>query len=444
MPMPTAQELTSLLARLGEHETADSDTERIDLLRALESLKGAAAAAQARLAVAFDASQRADQARQGVPARKQGLGVASQVALARRDSPNRGSRHLGLARALVHEMPHTLEALARGRVSEWRATILVRETAVLSADHRAHVDAALGHRLEHLGDRGVEREARKLAYRLDPGAAVRRARRAHAERRISIRPAPDTMSYVTGLLPVAQGVAVHTALSKHADSLRAAGDQRSRGQIMADTFVERVTGQAQAPDVPVEVQLVMTDRTLLGGDDVPARLVGHGPIPAATGRALVRVGAEATRARAWVRRLYAHPRTGDLIAMEARRREFPAALRRFLVIRDEECRTPWCDAPIRHIDHVRPASEGGKTSADNGQGLCEACNQAKEAVGWVSTASRAGPRTSVTVRTPTGHRYTSRPPGLPGTVPRRAQVPPVTARSPSVIEARFQRLAAPA
>ena len=247
------------------------------------------------------------------------------------------------------------------------------------------------------------------------------------------------MSYVTGLLPVAQGVAVHAALSKHADALRAGGDQRSRGQIMADTFVERLTGQARADDVPVEVQLVMTDRTLLGGDDTPARIVGHGPIPAALARALVRAGSAGEQARVWVRRLFTNPVTGDLIAMDSRRRVFPVGLRRFFVIRDEVCRTPWCDAPIRHADHVRRAADGGETSADNGQGLCEACNQAKEAPGWETSATRAGPGHPVTTRTPTGHRYTSRPPDLPGGRPPLAAVRR-TGYAPSAAEEKLRLL----
>ncbi len=85
-----------------------SDVERIDQLGLLESIKHACAGAQASVAVAFDASQREAQAAAGVPARQRGMGVAAQVALARRESPSRGARHLGLARALVHEMPHTM------------------------------------------------------------------------------------------------------------------------------------------------------------------------------------------------------------------------------------------------------------------------------------------------------------------------------------------------
>lgn len=413
--MPTVPELTELLERLAGPSGARTDGERIDLISALERCKGAIAAAQVRLTVAFDASQRAAQAAGGMPAAKQGKGVAHQVALARHESPHKGGRFLGLAKTLVADMPHTLRALAGGEVSEWRATILVRETVVLSAEHRADVDAALAGRLGRLGDAGVAREARKLAYRLDPHSAIKRTQRAHSQRRVSIRPAPDTMAFVTGLLPVAQGVAVPPALSRHADTLRATGDTRTRGQIMADTLVERVTGQATASAVPVEIQLVMTDRALLGGDEAPARVVGHGPVPASLARSLVgATGTVAEQAKAWVRRLYTSPTTGELVAMDSRRRDFTGVLRQFLVVRDEVCRMPWCDAPIRHGDHVRRAADGGHTSADNGQGLCEACNQAKEAPGWRGRVSRAGPRHTVTIETPTGRVYTSAAPDPPG------------------------------
>lgn len=435
--MPTPGELAELLARLAGEESAATDAGRIDQLAALEALKSAAAAAQARIAVSFDASQRAAQAAAGVPVDKVGQGVAAQVALARRESPHKGNRLLGLAKALVFEMPHTLHALATGQINEWRATLVVGATAVLSREHRQQVDLELAGRLGMLGDAGVQREARMIAYRLDPGSVVRRSAKAESERRVTLRPAPDTMSYLTGLLPVAQGVAVHAALTRHADSLRAAGDARTRGQIMADTLVERVTGQVTADDVPVEVQVVMTDRALLGEDDSPARLVGHGPVPAALARALAR-GSDhvAAKARAWVRRLYAHPGTGELVAMESTRREFPPGLRRFLVTRDEVCRTPWCEAPIRHADHVAPVAAGGMTSEHNGQGLCAQCNQAKESPGWASSPTRAGPRRAVAVRMPTGHAYVSTAPELPG---RRAPFP-TTQRPTGPMERRFATL----
>ncbi|BAH50161.1 hypothetical protein ROP_19140 [Rhodococcus opacus B4] len=90
-------------------------------------------------------------------------GIASQIGLARRESPNRGGRHLGFARAVVHEMPHTLALLRSGRLNEWRATLLVRETACLSAHDRGIVDRRLCSDpdiLDGVGDPGWSRRRR--------------------------------------------------------------------------------------------------------------------------------------------------------------------------------------------------------------------------------------------------------------------------------------------
>ena len=115
----------------------------IDQLRELEDLKSAESALQARIAVSFDAVQRREQAAAGIPADRLGAGVGAQIALARRESPARGGRLLGLAKALATEMPHTLAALESGQLNEWRATLLVRETACLTAAERSAVDEHL-------------------------------------------------------------------------------------------------------------------------------------------------------------------------------------------------------------------------------------------------------------------------------------------------------------
>ena len=402
-----SEELRGWVAGLRRLAPAD-DVERIEMLRLLEELKCAAAGAQARLSRAFEDSQYEQQRAAGVGARDVGKGVAAQVGLARRESPHRASRLLGLAHAL-DEMPHASLALSRGEISEWRATVLARETACLTRADRGVVDAELAGRpggLGPLSDREVERESRRIAYRLDPLAFTRRAAKAESERCVTVRPAPDTMSYLTGLLPVREGVAVFAALTAHADSLRGAGDERSRSQIMADTLVERVTGQASASAVPVEVQLVMTDGSLLGGDAQPAHVDGYGPVPAPLARRWLRD----TEAAVWSRRLYTSPRSSELAAMDSSRRAFSGNLRRFIGIRDGLCRTPWCGAPIRHLDHAHRATDGGKTSVGNGQGLCEACNLAKDAVGWRSRPTVGG---TVATVTPTGHRYLSRVPPSP-------------------------------
>jgi hypothetical protein len=183
----------------------------------LERVKSAAAAGQARLAAALDERRRADEAAAGVPRARRGRGVAGEVALARRDSPARGGRHLGLAKALVHEMPHTLAALECGALSEWRATLIVRESACLDVEHRRVLDAELCgdvSTVAGLGDARVAAAAKQIACRLDVSAVLDRAAKADKDRTVSIRPAPDTMTYLTALLPVALGVGVYAALKR--------------------------------------------------------------------------------------------------------------------------------------------------------------------------------------------------------------------------------------
>ena len=433
-------------------------------IRALEDQKSALAAHQARLSVAFDLIQRREQAGLGMPAADLGSGVAAQIALARRESPARGSRLLGLAKALVTEMPHTLTALEGGQLNEWRATLLVRETACLTVADRAAVDAELAPdtgTFDGAGDRKIIAAARTAAYRRDPRSVTQRASHAATERHVSLRPAPDTMCYLTALLPVSAGVAVYAALTRHADTRRSGGDSRTRAQLMADTLVERSTGRPGGI-AGIEIQLIMTDRTLFQGDSEPARLPGYGIVPAGWARDLLKTaGTTATTGphpgtghgtapggtgpsgdatadaeaamNLWLRRLYTAPGTGTLTAMDSRARLFPPGLRRFLTTRDDTCRTPYCDAPIRHYDHIIPWHQNGTTTHTNGAGLCEACNHTKELPGW-SSRPRPGPRHTLEITTPTGHSYQSTAPPLPGTGPgsaREAQLRDPHGRAPA-------------
>jgi hypothetical protein len=165
----------------------------------------------------------------------------------------------------------------------------------------------------------------------------------------------------------------------------------------------------------VELGVVMTDAALLGGADDPAHLEHFGPIPAELAREIVS-GASTREEEVWLRRLYANPTTGELVSMDAKGRSFRGSLARFVRLRDQVCRTPWCDSPIRHVDHARRHADDGPTAEDNAQGLCEACNYAKDAPGW---RARPGPDGTIETTTPTGHTYRTRPPPVV-TIRRRA------------------------
>ncbi len=399
------------------------DADLVALVGELETLKCRVEGAQVMAAAALDTSVRAAHAAAGVPADRQGLGVGLQVALARRESHHRGERHLGLARVLTRELPSTLRALRAGLVSEWRATVVARETACLSREHRAEVDRELGSQPEvwaRWGERELIGELRRLAYRLDPASVVARRRRAEGERSVSLRPAPDCMTYLTALLPVVTGVGVFAELTRAADTARAAGDERGRGQVMADTLATRLLGQPDggAPRVPVTVNVVVSDEVTLGRGPSPdtAAVQGYGVVPGGLARQLAGAAPDAQVA---IRRLYAKPASGALVAMDSRSRCFPPALAELIRLRDRTCRTPWCDAPIRHVDHVRAHADGGPTTAENAQGLCEACNRAKAAPGWAATTTSGdGATHTVTLTTPTGATYDSTAPPTRTPLPR--------------------------
>jgi hypothetical protein len=352
-----------------------ADRDRVTALRELADLTNTISAVQARLICDLDASQRAADDLADTPEDRR-RGIVGRVASALRESPRNAQIAIGVAKALVTEMPHTFAALTEGTLTLYRARLLVSETACLSLADRRTVDRQVcgdPAGLEGVGSRKLAARARKAGYELDPVSVVRRAAKAENERYVSLRPAPDCMTWLTALLPVAQGVACYAALKAAAASGVATGDGRGMGQLMADTLVTRITGQATADAVPIGLHLVMNATALLTGDCEPGRIVGHGPVPAALARRLVTT---APAVASWVKRLYESP-TG-LVATESRSRCFPDGLAELITIRDDTCATPWCDAPIRHIDHITPWANDGPTTLANGQGLCAQCNLEKQ------------------------------------------------------------------
>lgn len=413
----TTADLAAFVATLGAASPAVTEAENIDRIRLLEELKAVCAGAQAEEAVALENNRRESEAARGVPAHRRGRGLGDEIALARRESPWRGSRFLSAARTLATDLPNTLAALKSGILSEERAMLVTREVAALRSDERREVDDRLAPRLGQLGNRGLVAEARSHVQAVDPRSAEDRARAAVKDRYVTITAASESMVQLSALLPAVQGRAAWRALGAAATAVINSGHagERTRAQITADRLVELLTGQETAQAVPVELHLVMTDTALIGtgnetSSDTPAWIVGHGPIPAGIARELIDPANDGPggRARVWLRRLYTAPDTGQLVGMDSKRRLFDGMLRRMVILRDDTCRTPWCDAPIRHIDHAKGHASGGETSYSNASGLCERGNHSKEEAGWSHTATAD----SLTITTPTGHVYRSETPPI--------------------------------
>jgi 5-methylcytosine-specific restriction endonuclease McrA len=406
----------------------------VDLLGELEAVKNAVTAVQARLAVALEVATKADEARLGIAAVRRGRGVPNQVGAALQSSPHTGAAFLGTARAWVTEMPYTFEALRTGVLSQWRATLLVRETAHLSVEDRARVDEEVcgpAHllALARMGTKRLVARIKELAAQLDVHACVKRNAKAVSERSVSVRPAPDLMVYLTALVPMQQGVQAYAQLKAHADAVKATGDERGAGQIMADALIERITGRdpGKADDVPVTINLLVSDQTLLANGDQPAVVLegaaaGVGTVPGPVARNLTAHALDADAA--WLRSIYVDPH-GRLLGTTSTSRFHPQGLAALLRAREQGiCGTSWCDAPVRHIDHVTPHAEGGQTSLDNGQGLCARCNHAKQAPGWTQKTTEVDGRHAVETTTPTGHTMVAVAPEPPRPVRDAAPIEP--------------------
>lgn len=328
--------------------------------------------------------------------------LIGEIAMARQISASAAANQFSVA-VRLQNLPRIHALFADGVVSERVVRAVTAEIVGLVAKDRRTLDEQLAPEVAHMTAKRAGAEARKLVIALDAHAAQDAASTARRDRHVSFHPLPHAMAAIRMNLPAVEAAAVFKALDNLAQGLKYEGDKRTASQIMADTAVERITGQASAGNVAVEVGLLMTPESLLGESEVPALLEGYGAVPPAIARHL------AAGSQAWLRRLFTDPISGDLIARDPKRRRFDGPLGAFVRDRDLRCTRPWCDCKIRDADHIE-AFNGSNTTADNAQGLCKRSHTTKHLPRWRVEATKSG----TIWTTPTGHRYESRRPKFAG------------------------------
>lgn len=412
-----AADLHALADLLADLAPAGLTTDLLDQLEALERIKAAAAAAQVRVAATFaDAADTESVPAGGRRRPPRAMSIGAEVALATLASPHAGERRVLLSRRLRDDLPATLAALARGELTEDRAFAVAHEVAHLDPEQRRKVDDDVAPRLVGLGEVRLRQTVRRSCLTIAAEAETRRYRRARAERRVTTRRLDDGTGQVTAILPLEVLASVRAALDAAAARARAEGDVRTAGQVRADTLAARITGLDPATDTAlVRVNLVIGIESLLGQGTEPGLVPGAGFLPAALCTGLVRRASDA--AKATLRRLFATPTERALVAMESTSRRFDGLLAEFLDLRDGGvCRTPGCNAVLRHHDHVTRTADRGRTDAANGQGLCERCNYLKESPGWTTWVADTPPDERHQVHGVTEHLriVRSTAPPLPG------------------------------
>ena len=282
------EQLRSLSAEAPSDDLVGS--EAIDTVRALEELKGACAGAQARVTAGFAAdatgARRARRVcRAATWARGSGRRSAWPVGTVR----TRGRGIWGWPRRWCTRCRTPWRPSRPGRSrSGGRPWWCGRPRACPGRTGPGWMPSSPPRPggLEALGDRETAAEAPSVAYRLDPHAVTARARIAETERRVTLRPAPDTMSRLTGTLPAAQGVAAWAALSRAADTREGGrGRARSGGRSWPTRWSSG--SPARPPLTRCRSRCTCTSPTpaLFDPDpdtnSEPGELAGYGPVPAA-------------------------------------------------------------------------------------------------------------------------------------------------------------------
>ena len=197
------------------------DAERVDALQALERLGCVVTAAQAHLARELDESQRAAQADAGVPAvagreqawrdRWRGRGGSRRTA----DGSTSDWRRSSPASCRTRGRPGGRAASPSGRPRSSRARPRASRWPTGWSWTRSSPGTPRPSRRWETASWRARAQGGRTTRRRRPG---RPAPAGESERRVTLRPAPDTMTYLTALLPVKDGVAGFAALTRAADA----------------------------------------------------------------------------------------------------------------------------------------------------------------------------------------------------------------------------------
>lgn len=349
-------------------------------------------------------------------------------------TPAQAKKMIETGAALRYRVPKTAQLLATGRIDLPRFQEIVARTDNIDDSHLDPVDTALATAIaarEPMSMTRFRAMVDAIIERVDPDGAARRRATATSRRYLRIRPHRDELgqSRIDGQLPATAAAILDARLEAMIADIHL-DDPRTRSQQRADALTalaqalptlpcdcpdcrsarirphaETDTGSADdaahdvtgvtIPDehdsaVPAPsdrsalaprplFHIVINLSTVLGHDNDPAFLDGHGLIDADTARTLL---AEA-------RRNYIHP-DHENSARAALRYPIPKKLAALVKASELCCAFPGCtnkvfSADIDHwkpFNHARPAS-GGLTVRRNLRPLCRFHHRHKTfAVGW--------------------------------------------------------------
>jgi hypothetical protein len=362
--------------------------------------------------------------------------AAEEFAPALRWAPRTAHDRVGKAVILCDKFPAVWRALADGDITAGKAHSFTKALAELDPEVAAEVIAKV---LPDAGDctpAQLQAAIRREIFAADPEGTQARHDNAKKGRHVASAPAEDAMGWLRAYLAADELTMVMSVLDAYAHACPRE-DPRTMDVRRSDALVELITGHRTSeyplPDLPaevhdlfnhqtndttteappapapapkqgtrcgVDVRVVVGIGTLIGLDDKPGYLGGHGPIPADMARKLAE--------KYEVRRLLTDPETGILLGVGHERYRLGTALEEIVEMRDMNCRWPGCRVPARRCDkdHSIPFPQGC-TCVENIICLCRTHHFLKTHGNWEVLLLPDG---TYQLTDPTGHVYITKPP----------------------------------
>jgi hypothetical protein len=363
-----------------------ADDELVAALAAVQGLKGAVAAVEARLLAETD--------QRDLACKRLHWGSTSDwythlAGLSRRE----GRRAVVHAAQLVTERPDTLRALALGKASPAQAAIICDavDTLPSSSTLRDRGEQVLLEEAGRLNATDLARTARHLVHVVDPdrteradeAALEREERAAHADRYLSVTEdgaggvrikgrgsTEDGAVLRAALLPLTRPV---PATEPDTPGCESQTDPRDHGARMFDALVQLAQHALDTDRVPAShaarprVAVTVDHQLLVAG-------LSKDPTAEAVTDDGLRLSVAAVRRLACDADLIAIclGNDGEVLDVGRASRLVTPALWRALVARDRHCTFPGCTRPpvMCHAHHIVHWADGGKTSLDNLVLLC--------------------------------------------------------------------------
>jgi hypothetical protein len=353
-------------------------------------------------------------------------GLIAEMACALRIPAGTAAGLLQESRTLVEDRPRTLDALRSGEISLRHARRLLDQLGSVPAPFQTDLEGVLLPHAKRLTAAQFDGKARKLREHIHPESiAVRRAR-CLADRTIRFYPDKDGMAtlWLRAAGDDLQGI--YARVTDTALSLQGPDEPRTLSQLRTDVAIDLlasgVTATGLGAGISATVNVTVPVLTLMGQSEEPGELEGYGPIDPETARKL------AGTATSFLR-ILTHPHTGIVLDVSATPFRVPAALKKYLRLRDGTCRFPGCNRAARNcdLDHTRDKQFGGPTTATNLAHLCPADHNRKHFSGWTVIGSPDG---TLTWASPAGKHYATDPATRIRPKPPHTEPPPA-ARAPS-------------